>query len=149
MRWAYRFSLALFPHLNPPFWSWIILKSLFSNPICHRDEFSYVVTSYRQRCDTGDLTGLIEWYMILYHLVSVHLIEKWCHFVSSKTLLRFRGRVRVRVRVRVKVRVSVRLRVSVRVRAGVSVNTFSSKCSRSVIPLWLYFYYLLPIQHLF
>jgi len=37
--------------------------------------------------------------------VSVHLIEKWRHFVSSKTLLRFSGRVRVRVSVRLRVRV--------------------------------------------
>jgi len=42
--------------------------------------------------------------------VSVHLIEKGRHFVSPKTLLRFR----------------------VRVRAEVSVNTFSIKRSRSV-----------------
>jgi len=46
-------------------------------------------------------------------MVSVHLIEKWCHFVSPKTLLRFRRRVSVRL--------------TVRVRAGVSVNTFSIK----------------------
>jgi len=31
--------------------------------------------------------------------ISVHLIEKWRHFVSPKTLLRFRVSVRVRFRV--------------------------------------------------
>jgi len=31
-------------------------------------------------------------------MVSVHLIEKWRHFVSPKTLLRFRGKVRVSVK---------------------------------------------------
>jgi len=34
--------------------------------------------------------------------VSVHLIEKWHHFVSTKTLLHVRGRVSVWVRVRLK-----------------------------------------------
>jgi len=33
-----------------------------------------------------------------FYKVSVHLLEKWRHFVSPKTFLRFRVRVRVRVR---------------------------------------------------
>jgi len=53
--------------------------------------------------------------MFKHETVSVNLIKKWRHFVSPKTLLRFRVKVRGRVTVR----------------AGVSVNTFSIKCSRS------------------
>jgi len=63
-------------------------------------------------------------WMTLYdtYSVSVRLIEKWRHFVSPKTLLRFR--VRFRVRVRVSAEVSV-----IRFRS----NVFSIKGSRSVI----------------
>jgi len=32
----------------------------------------------------------------VFNAVSAHLIEKWRHFVSSKTLLRFKVRVRVK-----------------------------------------------------
>jgi len=46
--------------------------------------------------------------------VSVHFLEKWRHFVSSKALLCFR----------------------VRVRAGVSGNTFSRKCNRTNVNIW-------------
>jgi len=43
--------------------------------------------------------------------VSVHLLENWRHFVSSKTVLRFRVRVNFTVRIKVRVRDRVRVRV--------------------------------------